>query len=191
MKCGFENGKSIFLTYKGTGVHQKMDTVVKLCKKISSTFFLVKEENKIASGFHYHVLIKLKGTKLPPRNWYKKGVHMHILEICPPLFSGGPPPLYTSEKDFEDMRDQIKIESKTELEKLLCLQKLENKIQTLKLKNQNYKLSKKHKKLVACLKVLIYMSKECSEFPIQYTDYYLQIRNKSIRLPTETPVMGE
>ena len=35
------------------------------------------------------------------------------------------------------------------------------------------------------------MSKECSEFPIQYTDYYLQIRNKSIRLPTETPVMGE
>lgn len=176
MKCGFENSKSIFLTYKGDGKHQLMDTVVRHCRKISSTFLLVRENNKISDGFHYHGLLKLKEQKLPAKRWFRKGVHMHISEICPPKNKN--PPIYDTKLDIEEYKNQILLTSKTELEKILNLSKLKNKIKLAKLKQNNIIISKKTKKLNEITKILTYMTKEL-QIPMQYTNYYLQIRGRS------------
>lgn len=177
MKCGFENGKSIFLTYKGEGKHQKMDTIIKHCKKISSTFFVVQEKNKATPGFHYHGLLKLKEQKLPPKRWFRKGVHMHIIEICPSNPNANIP-IYDTKHDIEKYKEQILLESKTELEKILNLNRLKLKIDQQKCLTNKININKKVKKLNEINKILQYMNKEI-ENPKQYINYYLQIRNKS------------
>jgi hypothetical protein len=177
-KSGFHNSKSVFLTVKGDGKYQKMDIVVKLCKKISSTFFLVREKNKIIVGYHYHAIIKLRKPKLPPKNWFRKGVHMHISEICPP--KSNIPPIYDTKLDIENYKKEILLTSKTELEKVLDLKRLKNKILQEKINQIVYSDNKKIRKLKAAKRILQYMCKEL-EFPEQYVNYYLQIRGKSHR----------
>jgi len=70
------------------------------------------------------------------------------------------------------------MESKTELEKIISLEKLKMKILKQQNKIKMINITKKGRKLREITKILQYMNKEIVNSS-QYDNYYLQIRGKS------------
>ena len=47
--------------------------------KISGTYIIIREKNKVGNGYHFHALFTAKTA--PKRNWFRKGVHINICEL--------------------------------------------------------------------------------------------------------------
>lgn len=172
----FEKGKAFFLTYKGDGKHQLMDTVVKRLKKVSNTFLVIREKNKIAMGYHYHALFKLKSDmKNISKRWFRKGVHMHLVDLQESKST-------LASFDYGDWKkDKLKNDTSMNENEIA---KLKLQIEMSKLYKKKYKLEKRSKKQSTIEKILKYMSKEAQN-PLQYTDYVFIYRKKSLPIYTQ------
>lgn len=87
LKKTFTKGKITFLTLRGnpkTKSHHKMDFAVKFIKKLKpSALYIVREEDHRKYGetptFHFHALVK--NAEKPKESWYRKGIHIHYLNV--------------------------------------------------------------------------------------------------------------
>lgn len=147
-----------FLTLKGEKF-QKIGKVSDLVRKVSDTYYIVREANKKSAGFHFHALLSL--TKKPSKSWFKKGVHMNLLKVGKPQDNTGmtiPPPPMTASMMSEWVHFEQKIAS-VHIEQVL-------------IENQLTALQKRNRIDTHIRRILAYMAKE-QEFPAQYTDYIL------------------
>lgn len=163
----FTSGDVFFLTFRGNS--PKKNTISYISdrvRKISNTFFLVKEVGKL--GDHFHGLLKL--SSLPKKSWYVKGCHTHLRKLGKFDDSTTYPtpklPLVGPDEAIEKFGHKM---TDTELQMYL--------IETLNIKNQ--KLNKRCKYIHGCLN---YMFKQMV-VPIQYHNYILIVRKKSTVLP--------
>jgi len=69
----------LFITVKGNGSYQKIGKINDLIRKVSGTYFIVREQNKQKDGFHYHAIVSQRKDLEP--NWFRKGVHINVQNI--------------------------------------------------------------------------------------------------------------
>jgi hypothetical protein len=169
--AGWENTKCFFFTYKSDRKH-KMDTVIKLLGKVSTTFFCIREKNKSSPGYHYHAIFRAE--KPPPKRWFRKGIHMNLLEIGENKLKN----TIIKDRSTRIEREAISQLDEKDIEQKLTKLRLEIEIKKINLQAQSGRLYKKLQKRKQIIKVLAYMSKESPENPVQYEDYYLRIRGK-------------
>lgn len=153
--------------------YQNIDKVAKHVKKISDTFFLVREKNKKDVGYHYHAILVVK--KEPPRSWFRKGVHIHLTKLgrFTQDLKGFVPPI--PEMNSRDI-SEVNSHDPQEAEAILID----------KVARQTYlKFQKKEQRLKYVRGVIKYLTKEFIN-PIQYVDYVYQIgrTNHTLNLPT-------
>lgn len=163
----FSPENSYFLTLKGPDAkHQKIGYVNDLLRKVSSTYLVVREKNKISDGYHFHAIAKME--KKPPATWYKKGVHMKLQKIGSPekLPEDWKIPIpYLSRRTLSDMREHY--------EDNVIIDYLMEKTARVSLA--------KMRKNTQIEKVLRYMSKDL-DMPMQYTDYIYVHNKKHVKI---------
>lgn len=142
--------------------HQKIDFVRKLLYKVSKTFLIVREKNKMVEGYHYHAIFKK--IKVPPKSWYIKGVHMNLRKIGTSLTMQSN---YLTKKDLQDVPAPPQITKENLID--ISLKQVRSVVIKNHMKTQND---------LDIMRVLNYLSKEIDD-PIQYEDYVLICRGKS------------
>jgi len=171
----FENGDIRFLTLRGHKPReQKLDFAIKMIKKVSATFVLVRERNHRKEGYHFHALLKMKS--LPKKAWFKKGLHVNLqvvggrkLPSYPLTFTGHEQmSLPIDAKTTAKMNDYVSVELTARVV----------------LKHADTVCRNPH--VIRCLH---YMSKDL-DMPIQYYDYVVQLKGKNYPLtpPKVTPL---
>lgn len=161
-----------FLTYRkadGTTTSKVADK----CRKISDTFFVIRENDTKGGGYHYHAILSIKkGIKDPPKSWFTKGVHINLKKIGRPQTNEGMI-LPSSDLSFREANDWLLIcpEDRPQTEERLIEQALVRHIKrTNRLKNVE--------------RVLQYMSKEYQDRPpILYEEYVYVHNGKTSTLP--------
>lgn len=161
-----------FLTLKGDK-YQKIGKVSDLIRKISKTYYVVREANKKSTGYHFHALIAV--DKEPRKAWYKKGVHMHLAKVGKvehKVVTGVPSQVRLSapemtQKEYKEWSaHEPENSEKHQIDRLINKQVVTVK----KLLNLSQHLQR----------VIQYMEKE-QEFPAQYADYMLCVGSKQIK----------
>lgn len=161
----FTSGRSRhFFTVKGEGKYQKIDTIDRLCRKISRTYVVVREANKKSVGYHFHAL--LKDCKKPPKNFFKKGVHMNLQKV------GGDVVIR--------LVGGVRVVAKPDTAHLLEMT-VDKAIEHVALQKVLDKGTRDRKVVLHVSRVLHYMSKDL-ELPAQYTDYIYKHSGKSVKL---------
>lgn len=69
----------LFITVRGSGRWQKIGKVSDLLKRVSSNYFIVREKDKKGDGYHFHSLVSTNKDIKP--NWYRKGIHIHVVPV--------------------------------------------------------------------------------------------------------------
>jgi len=161
------SGDLRFLTLKGEGKYQKIDTVRRLCAKIAKSYIIVRERNKIIEGYHFHALLKVE--KEPTKSWFKKGVHMNLKKVGRPQTMEG----------FRLPMPEITVREKKEAlyEGTLTPEDVED----MMVKDLEKKVRKQCAQRRHVDRILLYMSKEL-ELPAQYLDYILVIGGKNLKI---------
>lgn len=152
-----------FLTIKGEG-YQKIGKVNDLVRKVSDTYYIVREKNKKSEGYHYHCLIDMKIE--PNKAWFKKGVHMNLLKVG-----------RANTKDRyvfvnRDLTDMDIAEWKEE-DPVMAMAYQENAVVDKRIDAA----IKSCKQVESVKRIIAYMNKE-QEFPALYTDYILCVNKK-------------
>lgn len=71
-----------FITVKGSTERQhKIGYMHDLLRKVSDTYYIVREPNIIADGYHFHALVSINKDYIE-KKWYRKGVHIHVEALC-------------------------------------------------------------------------------------------------------------
>lgn len=168
--------KSYFITIKppmgAPDKYQKVNFWSDRLRKLSSTYFIVREKNKAFDGYHFHALAVL--ATLPPKTWYKKGYHYCVRKTGKSETFGTY--LYQNENHL----------SITDVQEIMARQldnsphpdaELSDQILTgINLVEQD--LEKQHKNVYLMGKIIDYC---CKEGPlIQYYDYCLVSRGKQV-----------
>lgn len=151
---------------------QQIGFVADKCRKVSKTYFIVKEKNKDQPGYHFHALLKL--DKKPSRGWYKKNVHMYMKQLgtCTCICDGesvgegivNPAPSLTS------ITQNDVYEADGKLDEEYSMQQLDRMLATAD-------KQVRHKKDLD--RVVNYMFKEYQSTHTQYRDYVLVVGGKS------------
>lgn len=169
--------KLYFLTLKGEK-YQTVGKVADLIRKVSKTFFVVREKNRKSAGYHFHALIEME--KEPHKSWFKKGVHMNLNRVGERVWynawgelcrdeNKGSYLVPTDEWDSKALADYIENEPEEGL-----------KFANDELFNKQLKLHRKKMEYLGHItRILTYMEKE-QEFPAQYTDYICMRSGKHI-----------
>lgn len=161
LKPLFSSPNVHFLTLKTLkGPKDRFQSISKVSdhlRKVSKTFFLVREKNKKDEGFHFHALLLL--PKKPSKGWYRKGVYTHLQKVgrrarCPSGLSVGPP---------DDMGWDL-----PEVQEILSEEALDRVIQTAVVRSSVEK---------SVGRLFSYMMKEFH--PERYVGYVLVCRGKS------------
>lgn len=161
----FLTGNPFYITLRGARPReQKMDWCVKHMKKISSTFVVVREKNKKAEGYHFHVLAKLK--KVPHKGWYKKGVHIYVNRVYS----------YSQAKYVFTGRERFELSCDDDEESFIESVHLDDIM-----KNAEKKMIEQVRREAHVKKILHYMSKDL-DMPILYVDYQYILRGKTVPL---------
>lgn len=172
------SGDLRLLTVKSRGDKlSKLSQIQKLCARIADTYFIVRENNVKTAGFHYHAVLRL--NREPPRNWFKKGIHMHLTKIgrsdkpCVAVI-----PDITSLKQIEK-EILIGQAEPQELEDEVVKRTMERQVQ-------------KRKRLSHIERVLLYLLKSFNDDNplVQYRNYQLIVKKKNLALPPPTPLGG-
>lgn len=179
LKTYFTPGKTYFLTVKSDKeAHQRIGWVRDLVRQYSTTYYVVREANKVKKGYHFHALLRLEGP--PPKRFFKKGVHMHLLCVgrkSHPDADGRPDlegvtqegPVKFTKLELADMRHDGYADHE-----LVATNQLFSSIH-----RAHVKTKKKHDNVA---NVLNYMHKERPSEALQYVDYLLVVRGKSVAL---------
>jgi len=165
LKDDYLLGDVRFLTFKGTAKkHQSIGFINDKCRKISSTYSIVREANKATPGYHFHAILKCNTA--PKKSWFIKGVHMNLQRVGKPLTAVSYP---------------LNLKEVSQ-----CLYFFPETAATLYAEQLDYKLDQVMEKFTQKSedldKILTYMSKEL-EHPIQFTDYIISRKGKQTVLP--------
>lgn len=156
-----------FLTLKGPpGSWQDINKVKDLLKKKSSLFFIVRESNKIADGYHFHAIYSLSTSV---EICFKKGVHMYVKNItgdCPTDFG------CLSMRDLKEAWDYTS--QLPDEDRKLAEDSIEDSIIDLKLENQVSAKRHGDRKRNSISRVVKYMMKEL-KCPQRYINYATNI----------------
>jgi len=162
----FETSPVFFLTFKSEKTkHQSINFIDKLCKKLSSTYLIIREKNKVNEGYHFHALFK--SVKTPPKRWFIKGVHMHLRQVGRSAVKSKivyPPPNVISRREIQDAYLEGLINLEVRNDEIMNRHIFPRQLKKLKLRENVDRL-------------LLYMSKE-AELPVQYHDYILCVGGK-------------
>lgn len=150
-----------FLTVKSNEI-KKIGKVSDMCRKVSDTFFIVRELNKATPGFHYHVIMKM--NKEPHKGWYKKGWHIHLLKVGKPqtMVTMQPPSPGFSKKELYEIGQHDKTNAR-----VIEMKQIESRLIDTVLKTKYYDTSVE--------RVIRYMYKEFIS-PQRYINYILCIK---------------
>jgi len=167
----FECPPVFFLTFKSEKTkHQSINFIDKLCKKISSTYLIVREKNKVTEGYHFHALFK--SVKPPSKRWFIKGVHMHLRQVGRSATKSKIVPAIPSSITKRDIEEayhtgQITVEERND--QIMNRHIFPSQMKKLKLREH-------------VDRILLYVSKE-AELPAQYQDYILCVGGKQRAIP--------
>lgn len=78
-KLFFQQPRLLFITVKGPGSWQKIGKVNDLIRRVSDTYFIVRELNKEIDGYHFHAIVSQRKDIKP--NWFRKGIHINVQNI--------------------------------------------------------------------------------------------------------------
>lgn len=170
--------KAYFLTLKGSQPkYQKMDTIRKMLAKVSNNYIVVREPNKATTGYHFHAIFRSSGK--PKKNWFRKGVHMHLKELNTervhlnqPNSEGRrlPPP------NFTPTNYEISMAPDAETERYLVLER------SKALENAHFQQQKNEDFLhFTIANTIKYMQKNLTTSSRLYHDYIAVIKNKNLR----------
>jgi len=158
-----------FLTYR----HQANPPIGRVsdrCRKVSSTFLVIRENDKTMGHYHYHAIMLM--DKEPPKSWYTKGVHINLQKIGRrnnPVGMVLPLPGPTAQEDAELLAHEP--ERRPEIE-----------LRNLDIAMERH--AKKAKRQLNVDKVLAYMTKEYTDrAPVRYVDYVYLHKGVSTVLP--------
>lgn len=165
----FVDGQCYLFTFKSINPKHEINFVNRLCKKVSKTYIIVRERNKITEGYHYHAILKM--SSLPPRKWYTKGIHMNLKRIGVSRRVKG----LFSKKEVHDLasgcsenpEDLMGVVEDGLVDKVIADRGVDDV------------------RAVHVDRTLNYLSKEM-EMPAQYSDYIFSVRGKLVALATET-----
>jgi len=163
-----------FLTIKGQpGSHagfQRVGYIGDQLRKISDTYFAVREENHAQDGWHYHCLLSLR--KEIPKGWYKKHTHYNLQKI------GAPDPTDSDEYDEGKPKHQRAVPDFTAQEIAEAAAFEPEAAEDMIIANHDAKAKrnnrKEHKKFVLNAhmeRVVKYMQKEWTPEHKKYVDY--------------------
>lgn len=169
-----------FFTFKG-GLprHQKIGFFADRLKKISKDFLITREVNKIVEGYHFHALAKL--TKKPPKNWYRKGIHMHCQELGDLSRKAKDP------KASGRLACKVQIPTQKEVEEYVYLLDSPDDAEVLvdygmaKMRQHTQRQRRKAKHSGHVRRVLKYILKD--KPTRQYIDYILLSKGSNLKLP--------
>ena len=166
----FIDGQCYLFTFKSINPKHEINFVNRLCKKVSKTYIIVRERNKITEGYHYHAVMKM--TCLPKPSWFIKGIHMNLKRIG---FTRRTKPLF-SKKEVHDISAGCPEGQPASLKEYL-----DDDLLTKVIDDRGSDVAR----AVHVDRTLNYLSKEM-EMPAQYSDYILSVRGKLVALATET-----
>lgn len=140
-------------------------------KKYSDNYLIVREKNKKTDGYHHHCIFSLNQFKEIKKNFFRKGVHMHLQKL-----GDTNPRLPTIPESAEHVDHIMGIDRDDSLELTLIKKDLYGQ----KVKIQAKRSRKKKSGHVT--RVIDYILKELPEYPEQYIDY-IYVKKKRSQFP--------
>ena len=147
-------------------------------RKVSRDYLIVRENNVVDDGVHFHVLASFE--RVPHKGWYRKGVHIFVERVAPPCVPDGVP-LWTHKWTLgeilsatDDVADQMLADNAS-------LKHMMGRMRRCRLKTIDANVAR----------VTRYMEKYLPVVPVQYEDYIFVVRGrltKYILLFPEAPV---
>lgn len=158
-----------FLTYRDPSGKARLSNIRDHLRKVSDTYFLVREVNKKHVGYHYHALMVMK--KEPAKGWYKKGIHINLKKIGKPQTLVGFVPS-CPELTVREEEEMLHFDPTTY-----------DGVVTHALDKAHAAYIKRTGHVKHLDRVIAYMHKEMPPEPVQYTHYAYVVNGKATPLP--------
>lgn len=159
-----------FLTYRDPKKHVAIGKVNDHCRKVSDTYYIVRERDKATEGYHYHAIMLM--NKEPAKGWYTKGIHINLKKIG---------------RRANNVGMVLPVQGPTALEKAVELFHCPENKEALEKASLEHAMAgelKRYKRKNHVDRVLNYMAKEQIN-PVRFVDYMFVVKTKHMVLPEE------
>ncbi len=142
-------------------------------RKISKSFYIVREKNKLNNGYHFHAIVSLNEPDIS-KGWFKKGIHIHVKTIG--NVNGQPlaKPIYP--ENSEEANHMLYGDEPLSVMDRIIIDEHRRLEQSRKAKHS------KNKKTLHVDSVLAYLNKDRTILSSQFTDYAYYKNGKSVSI---------